>query len=774
MVKVSAKRTKDEGGSGGVVRGTSTTEKRREKKKVNSTSGLAGAAAVVGKNLDCEWSSKDSVRAVIARAISNRSPATAAPVWSDDDDDDEERNGTRVEETEDECTVKKSTWHNADSSDAAPNEGGDGLRYEEDRDDEYETEEEEEEEKDDLLAGWLAALREGRAEQQQQQHDGAKAAAAAAAAAAVEKEQRKRRKSTPSKRSKSRQKEKQSKVPVYVMLPLDVVRPDGRLNERHRQALPYALEALSRSGVDGVMVDFWWGIIERDGPRQYDWYAFAHILKMAKRVRLKLSVVLSFHSCGNNVGDDDAEFEVPLPPWVLEAAKADPDLLYTDKNGNRNPECLSLWADCAPLADRTVLQCYADFMEAFRSRFQHELGSTITEITVGCGPCGELRYPSYPQGNNQWRFPGIGEFQCFDRNALGSLAHAAAKNGHIEWGGTGPHDAGTYNCLPHDTGFFCANGSWASDYGRFFLTWYSDELIAHGDRMLSVASEVFGPGSSSSSRGGTQGNDGGGNGVGVNREKSGGVTFGQVWHRLTGNIGGEMPHSSRSGGAGAAPRERAVQISLKCAGVHWWFLSRSHAAELTAGYYNTHDRDGYDAIASLCARHDARLNFTCMEMRNSEHPEHAMCGPEGLLLQVREAAARHGTPFVGENALTRFDRYAYDRIIENVYFDRDLPPMAGFTFLRLAPRLLRDSNLTEFVRFVAGMENAARTLEARKKKEEAEQQQLLLQVDDEDAEEGQEEGNFDDDDNRHDEEDAVAATKGKGREGRKHVRDWVL
>ena len=475
-----------------------------------------------------------------------------------------------------------------------------------------------------------------------------------------------------------------TRVPVYVMLPLDVVRPDGRLNERHKVALPTALEALSKSGVDGVMLDFWWGIIEREGPKKYDWWAFSQLLKMIKRVGLKLSVVLSFHSCGNNVGDTDAEFEVPLPQWVVDAAESDGDLFYTDQHGFRNLECLSLWADGSPLAGRTVLQCYSDFMEAFRDKYVSELGSTITEITIGCGPCGELRYPSYPQG--RWRFPGIGEFQCFDRNALGSLAHAAASVGHIEWGGSGPHDAGTYNCLPHDTGFFCANGNWASDYGRFFLNWYSGELISHGDRMLTIASEVFGlpgdsngrnkedPTSAVTSNVPKEGSSSGeASIVPISKQSTSGsnsnnpgVTFGQVWHRLTGNIGSEVHHSA------STPKKRLVQLSIKCSGVHWWFLSRSHAAELTAGYYNTHDRDGYDAIASLCARHDARLNFTCMEMRNSEHPEHACCGPEGLLLQVREAASRHNTPFVGENALTRFDRYAYDRIIENVYFDRDL------------------------------------------------------------------------------------------------------
>lgn len=38
--------------------------------------------------------------------------------------------------------------------------------------------------------------------------------------------------------------------------------------------------------------------------------------------------------------------------------------------------------------------------------------------------------------------------------------------------------------------------------------------------------------------------------------------------------------------------EPAVKLGAKLAGVHWWFKSRAHAAELTAGYYNTRDCDG--------------------------------------------------------------------------------------------------------------------------------------------------------------------------------------
>ena len=76
--------------------------------------------------------------------------------------------------------------------------------------------------------------------------------------------------------------------------------------------------------------------------------------------------------------------------------------------GNRNREYVSIFADEAPrvLAGRCPLECYADFMRAFRDHFADDLGTAIEEVVVGTGPCGELRYPSYVEANG-WRFPGV-------------------------------------------------------------------------------------------------------------------------------------------------------------------------------------------------------------------------------------------------------------------------------------------------------------------------------------------------------------------------------
>lgn len=81
-------------------------------------------------------------------------------------------------------------------------------------------------------------------------------------------------------------------------------------------------------------------------------------------------------------------------------------------------------------------------------------------------------------------------FQCYDKYLMKSLEKAAAARGHSSWA-RGPENAGTYNSQPHETGFFCDGGDYDSYYGRFFLNWYSQVLVDHGNRVLSLAKLAF-------------------------------------------------------------------------------------------------------------------------------------------------------------------------------------------------------------------------------------------------------------------------------------------
>ncbi|PQM41911.1 beta-amylase 3 chloroplastic-like [Prunus yedoensis var. nudiflora] len=278
--------------------------------------------------------------------------------------------------------------------------------------------------------------------------------------------------------------------PVFVTLPLDTVGPLGLL--RRPRAMVQSLKALAAAGVEGVVMEVWWGLVERDQPMLYNWEGYLEIVALARRCGLKVRAVLAFHQCGT--GPEDPHW-IPLPLWVLDEIDKDPDLAYSDRFGRRNMEYVSLGCDMLPvLLGRSPLQAYADFMRNFRDTFRPFLGVVITRIQVGMGPAGELRYPSCPTQKLTWawRSRELGEFQCYDKYMLASLNACARAIGMPEWGNGGPIGAGNLMQNLEQTDFFKSHhGSWTTPYGNFFLEWYSGMLLLHGERICREAETIF-------------------------------------------------------------------------------------------------------------------------------------------------------------------------------------------------------------------------------------------------------------------------------------------
>lgn len=226
-----------------------------------------------------------------------------------------------------------------------------------------------------------------------------------------------------------------------------------------------------------------------------------------------------------------------------------------------------------------------------------------------------------------------------------SLEASAVAIGKKEWGIDGPHDSGQYNQFPEDTGFFKRNGTWNTEYGHFFLNWYSQKLMEHGDQILAAAQGIY--------------------------------------------------------------RGTGAKLSGKVAGIHWHYNTRSHAAELTAGYYNTRQHDGCLPIAKMLGKRDVVLNFTCMEMRDGEQPESANCSPEGLVKQVKRVTKMTGTELAGENALERYDQGAYAQVLETSRSDSG-NGLTAFTYLRLNKRMFEEDNWRNLVVFVNDMSQGGR------------------------------------------------------------------
>lgn len=255
---------------------------------------------------------------------------------------------------------------------------------------------------------------------------------------------------------------------------------------------------------------------------------------------------------------------------------------------------------------------------------------------MGLGPDGELRYPSHHQLPNNTH--GVGEFQCYDKNMLSFLKQHAEASGNPLWGLGGPHDAPTFGQSPNSTGFFKDGGSWESPYGDFFLSWYADTLITHGDRLLSLAATTF---------------------------SDTGVT-----------IYGKIPL------------------------MHSWYRTRSHPSELTAGFYHTVNRDGYEPVAKIFAKNLCKMICPGMDLSDAYQPHETLSSPELLLAQIMAACRKHGVKVSGQNSSNSSAPGDFEQIKRNLSGDDVLDL---FTYNRMGAYFFSPEHFPSFTKFVQSL-----------------------------------------------------------------------
>lgn len=400
-------------------------------------------------------------------------------------------------------------------------------------------------------------------------------------------------------------------VPVYVMLPADII--NGLCQLIDPGGIRVELSQIKSLNADGVVVQCWWGIVEGWAPQKYIWSGYRELLNVIREFKLKLQVVLAFHECG---GIDSSGIPISLPQWVLDVGKDNQDIFFTDREGRRNTECLSWGIDKERvLKGRTGIEVYFDFMRSFRTEFDDLFNEgLIAAVEIGLGPSGELKYPAFPERMG-WQYPGIGEFQCYDKYLQQNLRKAAKLRGHSFWA-RGPDNAGQYNSRPHETGFFCERGDYDSYYGRFFLRWYSQSLIDHADNVLSLANLAFDD----------------------------------------------------------------IRIIVKIPSIYWWYKTVSHAAELTAGYYNPANQDGYCLVFEALKKHSVAMKFVCSGFHVScEETDRTFADSEGLSWQVLNSAWDRGLVTAGQNALPCYNRVELNRLAETAK-PRNDPDHRHFSF----------------------------------------------------------------------------------------------
>lgn len=178
----------------------------------------------------------------------------------------------------------------------------------------------------------------------------------------------------------------------------------------------------------------------------------------------------------------------------------------------------------------------------------------------------------------------------------------------------GPDNAGYYNSKPHETGFFCERGDYDSYYGRFFLHWYRQVLIDHADNVLTLATLAF----------------------------------------------------------------EGIQIVVKIPAIYWWYRTSSHAAELTAGYYNPTNQDGYSPVFEVLKKHSVTIKFVSSGLQVPETDD-ALADPEGLSWQIMNSAWDKEINVAGNNAFPCYDREGFMRLVETAK-PRNDPDRHRFSF----------------------------------------------------------------------------------------------
>ncbi|XP_057771950.1 inactive beta-amylase 9 [Salvia miltiorrhiza] len=427
---------------------------------------------------------------------------------------------------------------------------------------------------------------------------------------------------------------------LYVGLPLDTVSSCNSIN--HARAIAAGLKALKLLGVDGVELPVWWGVAENEAMGKYDWSSYLAIVEVVKSLDLELHVSLCFHASG--------DAKLPLPAWVSRIGESDPSIYFTDKSGQQYKDCLSLGVDDLPVLDgKTPLQVYKAFLESFKASFSPFMGSTITGLTIGLGPDGELRYPSHHQrAMGTSSLVGAGEFQCYDVNMLSLLKHHAEAHGNPLWGFGGPHDAPGYNESPEVGGFFADNGgAWENQYGDFFLSWYSNQLLSHGDRILALAASTF--------------------------------------------------------------KDDPITLSGKIPLMHPWSKLRSHPSELTAGFYNTAGRDGYDAVAEMFSRNSCQVILPGFDLSDESQPNESRSSPESLLAAMQAACRKHETAVLGQNALVCGAPRSFEQISKNLTGENAVASL--FTYQRMGADFFSPEHFPRFTKFVCGLNEPARSLD---------------------------------------------------------------
>ncbi|KAJ6430615.1 hypothetical protein OIU84_021914 [Salix udensis] len=106
----------------------------------------------------------------------------------------------------------------------------------------------------------------------------------------------------------------------------------------------------------------------------------------------------------------------------------------------------------------------------------------------------------------------------------------------------------------------------------------------------------------------------------------------------------------------------------------------AHPSELTAGFYNTVSRDGYEAVAEMFARNSCKMILPGMDLSDKHQPQESLSSPESMLAQIRIVCRKHRVEISGQNSVRMgADFFSPEHFPSFTHFVRNLNQLEMFS-----------------------------------------------------------------------------------------------
>ncbi|KAL2506713.1 Inactive beta-amylase 9 [Abeliophyllum distichum] len=136
--------------------------------------------------------------------------------------------------------------------------------------------------------------------------------------------------------------------------------------------------------------------------------------------------------------------------------------------------------------------------------------------------------------------------------------------------------------------------------------------------------------------------------------------------------------------------------------MHSWYRTRSHPSELTAGFYNTANRDGYEAIAEIFSRNSCKIILPGMDL-SEDKPNESRSSPELLLAQIASSCGKHAVQISGENSIVSGTPRGFEQIKKNLV-DQNVVDL--FTYQRMGAYFFSPEHFPLYTKFIRSLNQA--------------------------------------------------------------------